>query len=270
MATEARNAATTSRSCAWGILLGPEAAVTLHRVEDSAKALAPREWQTKMWYPSALAGSGDRPGRESERGGRSVLRASGLTALAVVWPWLWRPAATKRPSWPRRPSRKQAALERGVAAYKGGDFQTALTVLRPLADAGNPAAQNDVGRMYYDGKGVPREQRRSGEVVSAGRRERPARRAVQSRRRLRIRGRCAARTSSRPLIGTGSRPTRVTPKRRSISAGCTMSGRAWRRTRSRRSVSSTWPLREAYPKRSTISACCTAPAAVRRRTMPRR
>ena len=50
---------------------------------------------------------------------------------------------------------EQTAFSKGLAAYNAGDFPTALAVLKPLADAGNPSAQNNIGRMYYDGKGVP-------------------------------------------------------------------------------------------------------------------
>src|SRR5262245_16154132 len=44
-------------------------------------------------------------------------------------------------------------FEDGLAAYQR-DFATALKLWRPLAERGNAQAQNQVGDMYYDGKGV--------------------------------------------------------------------------------------------------------------------
>jgi TPR repeat protein len=43
----------------------------------------------------------------------------------------------------------------GVAAYKRGDYQTALSVFMPLARAGDPIAQHNVAVMYDDGRGLP-------------------------------------------------------------------------------------------------------------------
>src|SRR5262249_3703626 len=45
-------------------------------------------------------------------------------------------------------------FEDGLAAYQRGDFATALKLWRPLAEQGNAQAQNQVGNMFYDGKGV--------------------------------------------------------------------------------------------------------------------
>jgi predicted aspartyl protease len=45
-------------------------------------------------------------------------------------------------------------FEDGLAAYKRSDFANALKLLRPLAEEGNAQAQNQVGDLYYDGKGV--------------------------------------------------------------------------------------------------------------------
>ncbi len=45
----------------------------------------------------------------------------------------------------------------GVAAYKQGDYATALRELRPLAEQGNTNAQFMLGLMYYKGGGVPQD-----------------------------------------------------------------------------------------------------------------
>ena len=46
-------------------------------------------------------------------------------------------------------------LEDGVQALDRGDYATALQLLRPLAESGNPEAQINLGNMYFDGNGVP-------------------------------------------------------------------------------------------------------------------
>lgn len=45
-------------------------------------------------------------------------------------------------------------LEDGVSAYERRDFATALQLWQPLANAGNAAAQDRIGRLYADGEGV--------------------------------------------------------------------------------------------------------------------
>jgi hypothetical protein len=47
-------------------------------------------------------------------------------------------------------------LDDGDAAYGKGDYATALRLWRPLAEQGNAPAQSNLGVMYLDGKGVPR------------------------------------------------------------------------------------------------------------------
>ncbi len=50
-----------------------------------------------------------------------------------------------------------AGWDEGVAAYKRGDYATALREWRPLAKQGNAKAQFNLGLMYYKGKGVPQD-----------------------------------------------------------------------------------------------------------------
>ncbi len=45
-------------------------------------------------------------------------------------------------------------FEAGVAAAKAGDYETALSVWRPLAEGGDPASQFNLGMMYARGEGV--------------------------------------------------------------------------------------------------------------------
>jgi len=48
------------------------------------------------------------------------------------------------------------SLQDGASAFQRGDYNRALSTWRPLAVQGNPTAQNNLGIMYLDGKGVPR------------------------------------------------------------------------------------------------------------------
>lgn len=47
------------------------------------------------------------------------------------------------------------ALEDGIAAYNRGDPKAALKLWQPLADAGNPDAQVNIGVLHANGEGVP-------------------------------------------------------------------------------------------------------------------
>jgi len=48
-----------------------------------------------------------------------------------------------------------ANLEKGMAAFSEGDYETAMAECQPLADEGNVEAMFCVGRMYANGFGVP-------------------------------------------------------------------------------------------------------------------
>ena len=52
-------------------------------------------------------------------------------------------------------------VEKGSAAYAEGDFERAMSILRPLADDGEAAAQFYVGEMYRFGRGVKKDEARS-------------------------------------------------------------------------------------------------------------
>jgi len=45
-------------------------------------------------------------------------------------------------------------FQRGVEAYRAGDYATALREFQELASAGDASAQNNLGRMYDNGQGV--------------------------------------------------------------------------------------------------------------------
>ncbi len=49
-----------------------------------------------------------------------------------------------------------AGFEDGVAAAKRGDYAVAYREFRPLAEAGDPQAQPNLGVMSYNGRGVER------------------------------------------------------------------------------------------------------------------
>ncbi len=48
-------------------------------------------------------------------------------------------------------------LEDGRAAYRRGDYATAMRLLRPLAEQGEAGAQTDLGWMYANGYGAPQD-----------------------------------------------------------------------------------------------------------------
>ena len=48
-------------------------------------------------------------------------------------------------------------FQKGFAAYNAGDYATALQEWKPLAEAGNVFAQNNLGFMYKNGQGVPQD-----------------------------------------------------------------------------------------------------------------
>jgi TPR repeat protein len=48
-------------------------------------------------------------------------------------------------------------IYKGSAAYITGDYTTALKEFLPLADQGNVIAQYNLGNMYSDGQGVPKD-----------------------------------------------------------------------------------------------------------------
>ena len=44
--------------------------------------------------------------------------------------------------------------EDGIVAYNRGDYLPAIRLFRPMAEQGNPKAQNQIGVMYRKGEGV--------------------------------------------------------------------------------------------------------------------
>ncbi len=54
-------------------------------------------------------------------------------------------------------SKTTGNFEGGVDAYKRGDYGTAMTEFRPLADQGHAASQLVLGMMYAAGQGMPQD-----------------------------------------------------------------------------------------------------------------
>ena len=48
-------------------------------------------------------------------------------------------------------------FQAGMEAYAQRDYQTAMEKWRPLAEDGNTSAQVNMGVIYYEGLGVPRD-----------------------------------------------------------------------------------------------------------------
>ena len=56
-----------------------------------------------------------------------------------------------------------AELEMGLAAMRSGDYSAALLVFRPLAKQGDARAQYQLGQMYSQGRGAPKDYERAAE-----------------------------------------------------------------------------------------------------------
>ncbi len=54
-------------------------------------------------------------------------------------------------------SSENARFEEGLAAYERGDYETALQEFKPLAEKGHAGAQFNLGVMYDEGHGVPKD-----------------------------------------------------------------------------------------------------------------
>ena len=54
-----------------------------------------------------------------------------------------------------------ADFQKGVTAYKSGDYATALREWTPLAEQGHAFAQYNLGVMYDKGEGVPQDDKRA-------------------------------------------------------------------------------------------------------------
>lgn len=89
------------------------------------------------------------------------------------------------------------ALEDGVRAHSQGDYATAEKLWRPLAEAGDPAAQRELGQLYLYGQGVPKDAAQAYMWLTlAGANMRPG---AQREKTLDDRDRVAARLSVREL-----------------------------------------------------------------------
>ena len=84
----------------------------------------------------------------TREGPRSCLRGGAVAA------WLVAATLAMGPSGPAG-----AGFEEGLAAFYRFDYRTALAEWRPLAEAGDPDAQYQLGIMYYRGEGVVQDYR---------------------------------------------------------------------------------------------------------------
>lgn len=55
----------------------------------------------------------------------------------------------------------RADFNKGLAAFDKGDFATAISEWTPLAEKGDVAAQYNLGVIYQNGRGVPRDNRQA-------------------------------------------------------------------------------------------------------------
>jgi TPR repeat protein len=59
-------------------------------------------------------------------------------------------------AWPVPGAATEASVAAGVAAYNQGEHRRAYEILKPLAIKGDATAQNTLGLLYANGKGVTR------------------------------------------------------------------------------------------------------------------
>ena len=50
-----------------------------------------------------------------------------------------------------------SSYQKGMDAYERGDYETALKEFRPLAEQGDALAQFNLGGMYAEGEGLPKD-----------------------------------------------------------------------------------------------------------------
>lgn len=62
----------------------------------------------------------------------------------------------------------EAIFQRAIARYRAGDHAGAAVLVRQAADAGNPTATYEMGYLYENGDGVPKDAARSAEWYMRG------------------------------------------------------------------------------------------------------
>jgi uncharacterized protein len=82
-------------------------------------------------------------GASSSRRAQQWLLAMGMVLAALLL------AACQGP--------QRDMFQEGLTAYQKGDYAVAIERWKPLAEAGDPRAQTNVGLMYSQGKGVPKD-----------------------------------------------------------------------------------------------------------------
>jgi TPR repeat protein len=74
-------------------------------------------------------------------------------------------------------------FEDGQAAFRIGDYATAMRLWRPLAEQGRAAAQANIGFMYNFGRGVPQDYASAWVVLPGSKiRALPTRRSISASR----------------------------------------------------------------------------------------
>ena len=164
---------------------------------ENGLGVEPSEEVAMAWYHKA-AGAGHQGALER----LSQLVAGGVTPKGAEELALDPPAEATEPTDAQsaavdHDSGKLAVAERlgvGRAAFRAGDYASALEAWRPLAEAGNAWAQFYMGGLYADGTGGPGGRGRGEKVVGA-------------------RGGTGARQSDPALGGAGARGKRGGPPR---------------------------------------------------------
>ena len=146
-----------------------------------------------------------------------------------------------------------------------------IAALRELAEAGDAAAQTELGERYEDGRDVVQDYagavswfRRAAEQGFA-----PGQAALGFMYGPVAWSAACGRTTGRPSGGTAVRPNRATPAGRTTSASTTATVSGWCRTTGKRSGGSAVRPSRGTPAGRTTSASCTRVVAACGRTIPR-
>ena len=133
-------------------------AVVTHRPWTPARAIGAITATLLVWgvLPALMTQASRMPRPSVQATSGADETAMGAEASGQADEWAKYPLVDSEPSGQQLPATLATAdtFEAGEAAYKRGDYVTALRVFKPLAEQGNAPAQNYLGLMYYVGQGV--------------------------------------------------------------------------------------------------------------------
>ncbi len=133
-------------------------AVVTHRPWTPARAIGAITATLLVWgvLPALITQASRMPYPSVQETSGADETVMGAEASGQADEWAKYPLVDSERSGQQLPATLATAetFEAGEAAYKRGDYVTALRVFKPLAEQGNAPAQNYLASMYYVGQGV--------------------------------------------------------------------------------------------------------------------